>query len=103
MMANASDTVKYLYNVLGCDNFLNFIKLLVDEGVLDKKIAGNLTKPFQQKEKKDRSAFQDLIKEQRKKNAVGGKVDGMVADGVDKENVGEVGVEVLATPKKGTF
>lgn len=75
MMNNGAEIIRYLYNIIGCDNFLGFIKLMMDENYLDKKLAQNLTKPFQQKEKKDRSTFQELIKEQRKK-ANNSKEDG---------------------------
>ena len=75
MANNASEIIKYLYNIIGCDNFLSFIRLLVEENYIDKRLAQNLTKPFQQKEKKDRATFQELVKEQRKK-MVGSKTDG---------------------------
>lgn len=85
MANNASDIIKYLYNVLGCDNFVGFIKLLVDEQTLDQKLANNLTKPFvQQKEKRDRGSFLELVKEQRKQKGQGTK--GELLGKMDKEN-----------------
>lgn len=90
MANNASEIIKYLYNVIGCDNFVTFIKLLVDEGTIDQKMATNLTKPFvQQKEKRDRSSFLELVKEQRKHKSGSGKVETVILapqKGLGKEN-----------------
>ena len=39
MMNNGAEIIRYLYNIIGCDNFLGFIKLMMDENYLDKKLA----------------------------------------------------------------
>ena len=70
-MANsASKSVKFLYQKLGNDNFIKFIDFLInEEGVLDKKLAENLTKPFQKpvKSKGSSQDFKRFLREKRKK------------------------------------
>ena len=74
MINNCSDIVRYLHNALGPDNFINFIRLLIDENKLDAKLAANLTKPFSQhNEKKDRPALSEIAKERKKALAAASK------------------------------
>lgn len=71
----ANKMVKFLYQQLGNDNFIKFIEMMIAEGILEKKLAENLTKPFNKPKKpKNNSAdFKRFLKEKRKKLSVAKK------------------------------
>ena len=65
--------VQYLYKALGEQNFVDFVKLLVNEGIMSEADFNNLKRVFQKKKKKkpSRRNFKQFLKQQKMKNKAG--------------------------------